>query len=89
MTEQAAVDLFRNALNTAFWLSMPLLLLGFVVGVVVSLAQVITSMQDASFGTVPRLWAFYLGLVLFLPWMTMRLVAYTSTLFGDFSRYVH
>ncbi len=89
MTEQAAVDLFRNALTTAFWLSMPLLLLGFVVGMVVSLVQVITSMQDASFGAVPRLWAFYLGLVLFLPWMTMRLVAYTATLLGDFSRYAH
>jgi flagellar biosynthetic protein FliQ len=88
MTEQAAVELFRNALNTAFWLSMPLLLLGFVVGVVVSIIQVITSMQDASFSAVPRLWAFYLGLILFLPWMSMRLVAYTSALLGDFSRYV-
>lgn len=89
MNQQAAVDLFRNALTTTFWLSLPLLALGFVVGVVVSIAQAVTSMQDASFGTVPRLWAFFIGLVLFLPWITLRLVAYTITLFSDFSRYAH
>ncbi len=89
MTQQAAIDLFRNALTTTFWLSLPLLVLGFVVGVVVSIAQAVTSMQDASFGAVPRLWAFFIGLLLFLPWITLRLVAYTITLFSDFSRYAH
>ncbi len=87
MNQQAAVELFRHALMTLFWLSLPLLALGFVTGVVVSFIQVVTSMQDASFGAVLRLWAFFAGFLLFLPWMTLRLVTYTATLFGDFSRY--
>jgi flagellar biosynthetic protein FliQ len=89
MTPHAAVELFRNTLMTMFWLSLPLLALGFVTGIVVSLVQVVTSMQDASFGAVPRLWAFFVGLLLFLPWMTMKLIAFTNALLGDFSRYVH
>ncbi|HVT93219.1 MAG TPA: flagellar biosynthetic protein FliQ [Bryobacteraceae bacterium] len=87
MTPHAAVELFRGTLITMFWLSLPLLALGFVAGIVVSLIQVVTSMQDASFGAVPRLWAFFFGLLLFLPWMTLKLIAFTTQLFGDFSRY--
>lgn len=87
MTSQVAIELFRHTLLTMFWLSLPLLALGFVTGVVVSLIQVITSMQDASFAAVPRLWAFFLGLLLFLPWMTLKLVSFTTLLLGDFSRY--
>jgi flagellar biosynthetic protein FliQ len=70
-----------------FWLSLPILSIGFVVGIAVSLLQVLTSIQDTSFGAVPRLAAFLFGLLLLLPWMTAKLVAYTILMFGDFSRY--
>ncbi len=87
MTPALAVDVFRQALWTTFWLSMPLLAIGLIVGIVVSLLQVVTSIQDSSFAAVPRLAAFLFGLLFLLPWMTNKLVAYTSALFGDFSRY--
>jgi flagellar biosynthetic protein FliQ len=87
MTAQLAVEIFRHALVETFWLSLPILAIGFVVGIVVSLLQVLTSIQDTSFGAVPRLAAFLLGLFLLLPWMTSKIVSYTSSLFGDFSRY--
>lgn len=70
-----------------FWLSMPLLVIGLVAGVVVSLIQIITSIQDNSFSSVPRLASFFVGLLFLLPWMTARLVSYTAALLGDFSRY--
>jgi flagellar biosynthesis protein FliQ len=88
MTIEMAVEIFRHSLMVTFWVSLPILLIGLVVGIAVSLLQVLTSIQDTSFGAVPRLVAFLLGLLLLLPWMTARLVSYTSTLFGDFSRYV-
>jgi flagellar biosynthetic protein FliQ len=87
MTPQTVVDILRQAFLTTFWLSLPLLALGFLAGVVMSLVQVVTSMQDSAFGTVPRLGAFLLGLLLFLPWMLMRLITYTTSLLGDFGRY--
>ena len=87
MNSSMVADILRETLRTAFWLSLPLLAIGFIAGVLVSLLQIVTSIQDASVGTVPRLGAFLLGLVLLLPWMLGRLVTYTLHLFGDFSRY--
>jgi flagellar biosynthetic protein FliQ len=89
MTTESAVELFRQALMTTFWLSAPLLVLGLVAGIGVSLIQIITSIQDSSFAAVPRLAAFFLGLLILLPWMTSRLISYTTALLGDFGRYAH
>ncbi len=89
MTPEMAVDLFRHTLLETFWLSIPLLAIGFCVGIVVSLTQVLTSIQDTSFGAVPRLAAFLFGLLLLLPWMTAKIMAFTTALFSDFSRYAH
>ena len=87
MTPGQAVEIFRHTLMETFWLSLPILAIGFVVGVCVSLVQVLTSIQDTAFGAVPRLVAFLTGLLLLLPWMTANLISYTTVLFGDFSRY--
>ena len=89
MNEQQVVDILRGALEATFWLSLPLLVTGFVAGAVMSLVQIATSLQDSAFGTVPRLAAFLAGLLVFLPWMLMRLIAYTTALFGDLGRYAH
>ena len=87
MTTQFAVELFRHTLLEVFWLALPILAIGLVVGVAVSLLQVLTSIQDTSFAAVPRLASFLFGLLLLLPWMTAKLVTFTTSMFGDFSRY--
>jgi len=88
MTPEMAVEIFRHTLLATFWLSLPILAIGFAVGIGVSLVQVLTSIQDTSFSAVPKLAAFLFGLLLLLPWMTAKLVSFTTVLFGDFSRYV-
>jgi flagellar biosynthesis protein FliQ len=87
MTPELAVNVIRHTLLETFWLSLPLLAAGFVVGIAVSLLQVLTSIQDTAFGAVPRLTAFLIGVLLMLPWMTSRLISYTVALFGDLGRY--
>ena len=87
MTPDFAVEIVRHALMATFWLAAPLLALGFIAGVLVSLLQIVTSIQDSAFNTVPRLAAFLLGLILFLPWMLMKLMAYTTGIFGDLGRF--
>lgn len=89
MTIAAVVDLMRNALVTTFWLSLPILAVGFTVGVFMSLLQILTSIQDSSFNAVPRLSAFLAALVLAMPWMLGHLISYTTTLFGDLGRFAH
>lgn len=87
MPQQLAIEIFRDALMTTFWVSLPLLAIAFITGVIISLIQIATSMQDSAFSTVPRLAAFLVAVLLFLPWMMLRMVDYTVRIFGDFSRY--
>jgi len=89
MTAELAVQIFRHAFLETFWLALPILAIGFVVGIAVSLVQVLTSIQDTSFSAVPKLLAFLFGLLLLLPWMTTNLVSYTTLLLEDFGRYAH
>ena len=87
MSPSAITDLMRDTLMTTFWLSLPVLAVGFIVGIIVSLVQILTSIQDASVGTVPRLAAFLGALLLALPWMLTQLTNYTNRLFGDLGRF--
>ena len=89
MTSSAVVDLIRHAFMTTFWLSMPILAAGFVIGILVSLMQILTSIQDSSFSTVPRLTVFLGALLLAMPWMMERLVSYTSGLLGNLGQFAH
>jgi flagellar biosynthetic protein FliQ len=89
MTPEGAVELVRQALLTAFWLSAPLLAIGFVAGVAISLVQIATSMQDNAFSTVPRLVAFVAGLLFLMPWILHKTVAYTVGLLGNLGPYAH
>jgi len=87
MTPDSVVEIIRQSLMAAFWLSAPLLAIGLVGGVVVSLVQIVTSIQDTAFGAVPRLMAFLVGIMLLLPWMLSKLMAYTIGIIGDLPRY--
>lgn len=83
MNTQQAVELIAGAITTAAWVCIPLLLGGFVIGIVVSLVQILTSIQDPAVSTVPRLAAFLVLLLLSAGWMTTRLVEYTTRLFSQ------
>jgi flagellar biosynthetic protein FliQ len=87
MNSQTVVDLLRQTMMTAFWVGLPLLAIGFVAGALISIVQIVTSMQDSAFATAPRLAAFLAGAVLLMPWMLAKLITYTTALLGDFSRY--
>jgi len=87
MTPNLVVDIIRQTLLTAFWLAAPLLAIGFATGVAISLVQIATSMQDNAFSTIPRLVAFLVSLLLLMPWLIQKSVAFTATLWGDLGRY--
>jgi flagellar biosynthetic protein FliQ len=87
MTQGTVVQLIREAIMMAFWLAAPLLAIGFIAGIVISLVQIATSIQDNAVSSVPRLAAFLVALVLSLPWMLQKTISYTTALLGDLSRY--
>ncbi|MDQ2900684.1 MAG: flagellar biosynthetic protein FliQ [Acidobacteriota bacterium] len=87
MTPEFVVQILRQTFMTAFWLSAPILAIGFIAGIVISLIQIVTSIQDSGFNAIPRLVAFLGGLIFLLPWMIHKLTAYTVTILGDLGRY--
>lgn len=89
MTASSVVDLMRHVFLTTFWLSVPVLAAGFAIGILVSLAQILTSIQDSSFSTVPRLAVYLVTFLVAMPWMFGRLMDYTISLFGNFAKFAH
>jgi flagellar biosynthesis protein FliQ len=89
MTPDLAAQVIRENLVTALWMIAPLLLIGFVAGILTSLVQIVTSIQDSAFSTIPRLLAFAGGFILLLPWMISRMMSYTEALIGNLGRYAH
>lgn len=87
MTPESVVELMRQALLTTFWLAAPLLAIGFIAGIAISIAQIATSIQDNAVSSIPRLTAFLAGLMLLLPWMLQKMMAYTIGLMGNLARY--
>ncbi|MGA2149351.1 MAG: flagellar biosynthetic protein FliQ [Bryobacteraceae bacterium] len=87
MTPEFAIQIVRQAIMTAFWISAPLLAVGFVAGIVMSLVQILTSIQDNAFSAIPRLLAFLAALMVSLPWMLNKITVYTVATLGDLSRY--
>lgn len=87
MTPDSVVQLIRDMFLAAFWLSAPLLAIGFIAGIVISLIQIVTSIQDSGFSAVPRLLAFLGGLLLLMPWMLQRSMSYAISLLGSLQQY--
>jgi flagellar biosynthetic protein FliQ len=83
-----AVELARKALETAFWLSAPILLVATAVSLFISIVQVLTSVQDATVSTVPRLLAVGIATFLLMPWFLRKLLAFSLQLFSDFHHYL-
>jgi flagellar biosynthesis protein FliQ len=82
-TEQVVV-LFRNTLQMALLMGAPLLLVAVLVSLLVNVAQVLTSLQDQTLSTVPRLAAVAAAVLLFFPWMLRKLMFFTIGLWSDF-----
>lgn len=87
MNSDSVVQIVRDALMMAFWLSAPVLMVGFVAGIVMSLLQIVTSIQDTAFSTVPRLAAVLAILIVAMPWMLQKASTYAISILGNLSRY--
>ncbi len=89
MNIDTVVGLGREAVEMALLLSGPLLLVGLVVGVVVSLLQALTQVQEMTLTFVPKLLAMSLVMVVLMPWMAQLLIDYTTRLYTAMPELVH
>ena len=83
MPESLVIDASREAIQVALWLGGPLLLVALVAGLIVGIGQTVTQMHEPVVGQVARLVAVLAAVLLALPWLAGRWVAYTAELFGS------
>ncbi len=89
MPVERIVELGRMTLHTTLLVGAPILAIATLVSLAISIVQVLTSIQDATVATVPRLLAAAAAAVLLMPWMLRKLGAFTIHLFSDFHPYLH
>jgi flagellar biosynthetic protein FliQ len=88
MNDALVTTLIQNALTTLMWIAAPMLIVAVVVGVVMSLIQTLTSIQDQTFSFAPRVIAIFLVFLITFPWILRVLVTFTATILGDFTPFV-
>jgi len=77
MTPEFVIGFGQEAVKTVILIAAPMLGLGLIVGVMVSIFQAATQIQEMTLTFVPKILAVFLGLMLFAPWMLERLVSFT------------
>jgi len=76
-----AVDLVRHTLLIALTISAPMLLIGLVVGIVISLLQAVTQIQEQTLSFIPKIVAMVAAAILLMPWTAQRLMDYSHEMF--------
>jgi flagellar biosynthetic protein FliQ len=89
MTDQFVTYLFREAFYTTLLVSAPMLILSLVVGLVISVFQAATSIQEFTLTFVPKIIAVAVVTVLTLPWMMETMVSFTVNLFNQIPGLAH
>ncbi len=88
MSEEMLLTLAKQSLQTLVWVSAPMLIAGMIIGLTISILQVVTSIQDATLAFVPRALVVFTVFLLTIPWVVHKMVNYTTQLFSNFAMYV-
>jgi flagellar biosynthetic protein FliQ len=78
-----ATDLVRSTLVLALLVSAPMLLIGLTVGIVVSLLQAVTQIQEQTLSFIPKIVAMVGSAILLMPWISHRLIEYSQAIFAN------
>jgi len=84
MTEELLVEILKDAFTTSFIILLPILAVAMFVGIVVSIFQAATSIQEMTLTFVPKIFFTVLTIVVLLPWIIDTLVTFTEKYFTMF-----
>ena len=89
MTVDDVTQIIRSGLYTIIITAAPLLIISLVVGLVISIFQTVTSIQEQTLTFVPKILAVFATLMLLGHWMINNITTYTADLWNNFSVYIH
>ena len=88
MSSSDIITIARQTVWVIVKTSVPLLLVSMVVGLIISLFQTLTSIQEQTLTFVPKLIAILIGIMVMETWILNEIVAFMNTLWGSFSQYI-
>lgn len=88
ISQGAVLDIARDAIYTILITSAPLLLVSLVVGLIISIFQTVTSIQEQTLTFVPKIVAVFIGLMVCGSWILNQLSEFVTTLWSNFSIYL-
>jgi flagellar biosynthetic protein FliQ len=83
MTPEYVTGFFFEAIKTAIILAAPILLSGLVVGILISVIQAATSINEMTMTFIPKMLAVAIALLVFFPWMLQVMIEYTQNLINN------
>jgi flagellar biosynthetic protein FliQ len=86
--EQIVIDLAQNALLTVIKVAAPMLLMGLVVGLAVSIFQTTTSIQEPTLAFIPKILAVLGAIILFGPWMLSTMLEFIREIYTNMNMYI-
>lgn len=87
ITQDAVLDIAREAIYSIVILSAPLLIVSLVVGLIISIFQTVTSIQEQTLTFVPKILAVFLAMLLVGSWMMNTMIEFIQDLWSNFSYY--
>jgi len=89
ISPEFVVGFAREAMELTLVICLPMMGVGLVVGVAISVFQAATQIQDATLSLVPKLVAMFVALILAFPWIMDKMITYTTKLFTNIPQYIH
>jgi len=88
MTPEFVTGYFIEALKTAMMLAAPMLLVGLAVGILISMFQAATQINEMTLVFVPKMLGVGLALLVFFPWMLRIIIEFTHNNIANISTYI-
>ncbi len=88
MTPEFVVEFAKQAIVLTIYLAMPMLGLGLAAGLIISIFQAVTSIQEMTLTFVPKIIAVFLGLLFFAPWMLHEITDFTQRVIENIPMYI-
>jgi flagellar biosynthetic protein FliQ len=89
MNPELVLRIAKDTIEITLYISLPIMGVGLVVGLLVSLFQAVTQIHEMTLTFVPKIVAVLLSLFFLLPWMMQKMVFFTEQLITQLPRYVH
>ena len=88
MTPEFVVNFAQEAIKVTLYVSMPMLILGLIVGVAISIFQAVTQIQEMTLTFVPKILIVLVALLFFSSWMLEQLMNFTITTINQIPYYI-